>query len=68
MKYVYKTKEKPFKTFEVEQSMLEDAYEKYEIDGVLVNVERVISGGSFILKGDGWAKDNYMKAAPTTTD
>lgn len=25
------------------------------------NVKRLISGGSFVLKGDGWAKDLYSK-------
>lgn len=46
--------------FEKEQSIKEKPHA--ECPKCLVTCDnRLISGGSFILKGDGWAKDNYAK-------
>lgn len=44
-------------TFEVRQKMSEPPLTECPETGQ--PVERVISGGAFVLKGSGWSADNY---------
>ncbi len=46
--------------FEIEQSITSDALAECPRCRVCTK-NRLISGGSFVLKGDGWAKDSYSK-------
>lgn len=47
--------------FEVQQSIKEEAIAECPRCRVCTN-NRLISGGSFVLKGDGWAKDLYSSS------
>lgn len=56
--------------WELEQRMSEDAVKVCPKCGEL-KAKRLISGGNFMLKGDGWYKDLYHKPAAakkTTTE
>jgi hypothetical protein len=47
---------------EVSQSIKEPAFTKLTIDGVELDVKRVIAAaGAFILKGGTWARDGYER-------
>ena len=47
--------------FEIEQSIKDEAKAECPICKVMC-FNRLISGGNFVLKGDGWGKDLYSKS------
>jgi putative FmdB family regulatory protein len=53
------------KQFEYFQKMTEKPKSKCEACGG--KLERLISGGSFILKGGGWYKDLYSSSKPSSS-
>lgn len=49
--------------FETEQSIKDEPLQECPKCRICA-LKRLISGGTFILKGDGWAADNYSKKNP----
>ena len=63
MKYDYGCKNCGHK-FEAEQSMNDDALSKCPVCWDETSLRRIITGGAgFVLKGGGWAADNYSKSS-----
>jgi putative FmdB family regulatory protein len=49
------------KEFETDQSIKDDAIAPCPTCKRISDTRLISTGGSFVLKGDGWAADNYAK-------
>lgn len=54
-------------TFELEQS-IKDAPLTECVKCNALGVKRLVSGGTFVLRGDGWARDSYSSKQHTNKD